>query len=189
MYNTCLSHPQLPTASLETLAHKALSDTPGGSLGCACVRGEGGSWLLTPSIREWCVGGAMNGQRGVYSHRHHSSSEMRSVIYPTARLLYWEEKREGKRWVYELTPGISFVSFAMIAGLVQSVDVGAFFSPLSITRIIHPPLPSVTQCFTVLDEKYYASFISSFMEKHIFIQTVLVLCLVSVLLFTAFSLS
>lgn len=73
--------------------------------------------------------------------------------------------------MYELTPGISFVSFAMIAGLVQSVDVGAFFSPLSITRIIHPPLPSVTQCFTV------------------FIQTVLALCLVSVLLFTAFSLS
>lgn len=51
--------------------------------------------------------------------------------------------------MYKLTPGISFVSFAMIAGLVQSVDVGAFFSPLSITRIIHPPLPSVTQCFTV----------------------------------------
>lgn len=54
MYNTGLSHPQLPTASLETLAHRALSDTPGGSLGCACVRGEGGGelagWLLTPSV-------------------------------------------------------------------------------------------------------------------------------------------
>lgn len=45
---------------------------------------------------EWCVGGAMNGQRGVCSHRHHRSSEMRSAIYSTARLLNWGRRREGK---------------------------------------------------------------------------------------------
>lgn len=49
-------------------------------------------------MHEWCVGRAMNGQRGVCSHRHHSSSETRNAIYSSARP-YWE-KEEGIRWVW-----------------------------------------------------------------------------------------
>lgn len=65
---------------------------------CVCV-------CVCPSVYEWCVGGAMNGQRGVCSHRHHSSSEMRSAIYSTARLLNWEKKEVRKRrWVSEFPP-------------------------------------------------------------------------------------
>lgn len=40
---------------------------------------------VSPSMRARCVGGAMNGQRGVFSPRHRHGSEM-SAIYSTARL-------------------------------------------------------------------------------------------------------
>lgn len=62
-------------------------------------------------MRELCVGSDMNGQRGVFSHRHHSSSEMRSAIHSTARLLYWEKEEGRRRWVSEFTPGISSILF------------------------------------------------------------------------------
>ena len=113
---------------------------------CVCV-----SVCVRPCVcvYEWCVGRPMNGQRGVCSRRHHSSSEMRSAVYYTARLLNWEKGRGktkgGECLNYPPEAFHQYHSSGWSLCLYSQWTSVPVLCP-SVTPIVHPPLLSVL-CF------------------------------------------